>query len=264
MMKSYFDDVTLLITHYNRSSSLQRLLEALKSLDISFREIVVSDDASQSEHLIALNQMVEQYQFTLVTATTNKGLGNNLNKGQDVIKTPFTLYIQEDFIPTALFLDNFNRGLMFLNERPDLDIIRFYAFSKFPLLKKYKDEFAEMYYSNWNLNHLKFFYYSDHPHLRRSTFYEKFGRFDEGKKGDVTEFNMCLSFIKNKGKGLFFEDYKALFSHSNTYEEPTTMDRVYWRHEQKFYILAARAVYLKFRMMKNTLQLLFYKKRNNI
>jgi len=240
---------------------LKRLLEALHGLNISFKDIVISDDASTPKHLSVVKDLASRYNITLVTTETNRGLGNNLNKGQDAINTAYTLYIQEDFVPTSLFVENFRKGLGFLKNRSDLDIVRFYAFSKFPLLKKFQDGFAEMYFTNWSLNHLKFFYYSDHPHLRRKNFSEKFGRFDEGKKGDVTEFNMCLSFIKNKGKGLFFEDYKALFSHSNTEDEPTTMSRVYWRHEKKFIILAARAAYLKFRVLKDTLQLLLYKKK---
>jgi hypothetical protein len=36
-----FNDVTLLVTHYNRSSSLARLLRTFKEMDMMFAEIVV-------------------------------------------------------------------------------------------------------------------------------------------------------------------------------------------------------------------------------
>ena len=55
---------------------------------------------------------------------------------------------------------------------------------------------------------MKIYQYSDHPHLRKSSFLTKFGRYQEGIKGDKTEYNMCVSFIKNKGKGLFFNEFR--------------------------------------------------------
>lgn len=262
MEQLHFNQIGLLITHYNRSTSLERLLSELQNLKLSFSQIIVSDDGSKPEHLEQLNRMVDLYGIDLVTTDTNKGLGNNINKGQDRITADFTLYLQEDFVPTEIFRTALNNGLIFLEQRNDLDIIRFYAFSSYPLLKKYQKGFSEMYYSNWSLNHLKFFYYSDHPHLRRKNFFEKFGRYDEGKKGDITEFNMCLSFIKNGGKGLFYTEYKSLFGHANTEDEPTTMDRVYWRHKKNFFILFLREVYLFFRLIKNTVQLMLTSKRD--
>ncbi len=41
-----FEDIALLITVYNRSSSLSRLLDAFHNLGIHFGEIIVSDDCS--------------------------------------------------------------------------------------------------------------------------------------------------------------------------------------------------------------------------
>ena len=81
-----FPEVTLLITHYNRSLSLERLLANLQ----------------------------KRFEFELVTATTNGGLGNNINKGQDAVATPYTLYVQEDFEPTELFPSKLEDALTFL------------------------------------------------------------------------------------------------------------------------------------------------------
>jgi len=258
-----FPEVSLLITHYNRSSSLKRLFETLTSLDLTFSEVIVSDDGSKPEHLEKVKELLSTFQFTLVTTEKNRGLGNNINKGQDKVKTPYTFYMQEDFVPNIKLKRALSDGLQFLKEDSSLDIVRFYAFSNFPLLKPFKNGFSKMYFSNWSLNHLKFFYYSDHPHLRRKSFFEKFGRYDEGKKGDVTEFNMCLSFLKNGGKGVFYNEYLSLFDHSNTEEEPTTMERVYWRHKKDYLTLTMRSVYLLFKILKNTKQLIGTKKRHN-
>ncbi len=46
-----FPNVTLLITHYNRSGSLERLLNAFEKLNCSFENIVVSDDGSKAFHI---------------------------------------------------------------------------------------------------------------------------------------------------------------------------------------------------------------------
>ena len=42
--------------------------------------------------------------------TFDSGLGNNINKGQDAVKTPLTLYVQEDFTPAAIFPESFTHG----------------------------------------------------------------------------------------------------------------------------------------------------------
>jgi len=80
--KNKFDAVSLLITHYNRSASLERLLKTFAEQNIFFGEIIVSDDGSKPEYQTHLEELKKQYQFTLVTTPVNKGLGNNLNKGQ--------------------------------------------------------------------------------------------------------------------------------------------------------------------------------------
>src|SRR3954471_7740202 len=92
-----FPGVTLLITHYNRSGSLERLLSKMKELNCHFDEIVVSDDGSKLKHYEKLEALQATHKFTLVPTLVNKGLANCINKGQDAVKTPYTLYIQEDF-----------------------------------------------------------------------------------------------------------------------------------------------------------------------
>ena len=85
-----FPQVTLLITHYNRSNSLQRLLISLIEQDCTFGEIIVSDDSSTPEHQAKLKQLQTIYTFKLIGTIQNKGLGNNINKGQDAVTKPYT------------------------------------------------------------------------------------------------------------------------------------------------------------------------------
>lgn len=141
-----------------------------------------------------------------------------------------------------------------------LDIIRFYTYFKYPYTQQYDSKLLEMNFSNSLLkaNHLKFYVYSDHPHLRKSTFLKKFGRYSEGIKGDDTEFNMCLSFLKKRGKGLIMKDYKSTFEQMNLSNEPSTMQRENWKLQDKTIIKALRKGYLKYRLLKNSVQLIAF------
>jgi glycosyltransferase involved in cell wall biosynthesis len=249
--ESYFDEITLLITHYNRSGSLERLLQAFVNQYIIFGDIIISDDGSKPEHLERLEALQSVYGFRLITTPVNKGLGNNINKGQDAVNTPYTLYVQEDFEPKNAFLTHFRDAIDIMNADHGLDIVRFYAYFKYPYLKAYARGFSEMifkpgYFAN---SHLKFYVYSDHPHLRRSTFFEKFGRYPEGIKGDLTEYRMALSFIQKKGRGLFYDHFNDLFYQKNSADEPSTMGRSSWRESKNPVALAMRAVYLQFKLL---------------
>lgn len=250
----YFPDVTLLITHYNRSTSLERLLRSFEEMSVQFQATVVSDDGSKPEHVDYLNTLEAQYKFELITTDKNKGLGNNINKGQTAVKTPYVLYIQEDFEPKPGFIQHFKVALSFMQEDAALDIIRFYAYFKYPYLTPYKKGFSEMTFnpSVFANNYLKYYAYSDHPHLRRSNFYSKFGLYKEGVIGDITEYLMALSFVQKKGKGLFFDNFNDLFWQKNSTEEPSTMLRKSWRENNNPVFLAIRKVYLQFKLLKWT------------
>jgi glycosyltransferase involved in cell wall biosynthesis len=227
-MANEFPGVTLLVTHYNRSSSLERLLSSFERLDCRFDDIVISDDGSTEDQLTSLKGLKGRYNFHLVTTPVNKGLANNINKGQEAVRTPYTLYVQEDFVPSESFPEHFLDALAIMEERNDLDMVRFYAYSAYPYLKPYKKGYSEMLIKPWYTNYRKIYYYSDHPHLRRSSFPDKFGRYAEGIKGDRTEYRMCVSFIQNNGKGLFYNDFKSLFTQVNSADEPSTMRRKSW------------------------------------
>ena len=256
-----FIGITLLITHYNRSGSLERLLATFLKLNCRFDEIIVSDDASRPEHLDKVKEMQSLYNFRLVTTPVNKGHGNSINKGQDLVTSPYTLYVQEDFVPSAEFPAHLRDALQFMNEDKALDYIRFWALaSKYPDLKPYGKGYSEMVFNFATTNHLKFYQYSDTPHLRRSTFFEKFGRYKEGLKGDVIDYKMAISFLQHKGKGLFFDNYSSLFSHENSHEEPSTMRPLTnWRQNTFFPIRFLRWVYLKYKWINCTLDVAFMK-----
>jgi glycosyltransferase involved in cell wall biosynthesis len=258
-----FNNVSLLITHYNRGRSLERLLKAFSKLHIRFGEIIVSDDGSKKEHLDLIEFLQHQYNFRLITSPVNKGLGHNINKGQDAVTKAYTLYVQEDFEPAEIFAEHFKDALDMMEERKDFDIARFYAYFDYPYARPYKKGFSEMVFhpGPWYTNHLKFYYYSDHPHLRRSNFLQKFGRYPEGIKGDETEYKMAISFIQKKGRGLFYNDFTQLFYQKNSAAEPSTMNRSDWRQSRNLFILLLRSLYLQGKLIRSTLDLIFMKQQ---
>lgn len=251
MNKAYiYKDVSLLITHYNRSQSLEQLLKSFKDLNCYFEDIVVSDDGSKPEHVDYLVELQKKFDFRLITTRQNRGLGNNINKGQDAVKTALTLYVQEDFTPTALFPASLHHALQLMNNKPALDMVRFYAYFEYPYLINPDQGFYAIDFKFWKPGYRKFYVYSDHPHLRRSSFLQKFGRYAEGVKGDVTEYNMMMSFLKNKGKAMFYKDFTGLFLQKNSEAEPSTMKRNRWRESDSFFLTQLRHLYrhLKFNM----------------
>ena len=252
-----FDNVSLLITHYNRSTSLENLLKSFTALNCTFGEIVVSDDGSKVDHLKLLGQLKDTYKFKLITTDKNRGLGNNINKGQDAVTKSYTLYIQEDFEPSQEFPEKFAQAFTSMEQNAALDIVKFYAYYAYPYLKPFNQDFDRMYLPNFARDYTKIYAYSDHPHLRRSSFFKKFGRYPEGLKGDVTEYKMCISFLQNNGKGLFYKDYANLLTQKNSESEPSTMSRESWKAKQNIFMNVVRYTY---RQIKYNFDILFMKR----
>ncbi|WP_229253866.1 hypothetical protein [Dyadobacter sp. NIV53] len=65
----------------------------------------------------------------------------------------------------------------------------------------------------------------------------------EGQKGDVTEYSMMMSFLKNDGKALFYKNFKDLFIQKNSEAEPSTMKRDVWRESDNFVMTQLRHLY---------------------
>ncbi|MCK8490417.1 glycosyltransferase [Spirosoma sp. RP8] len=237
-----FNEVTVLITNYNRSLSLENLLKSFQALNCQFAAIIVTDDGSQPLHLDRIKKLQQKFSFELLTSPRNMGAGYNMNKGQRAVKTPYTLFVEDDFEAGAQFPAALRESLAQMNKRSELDIVRFYAYFRYPYLKPYSTMFSEMVFSPLAINYRKVHYYSDHPHLRRSSFLDKFGPFDETTPPDQTEYRMCISFLQNKGKGLFYEDHTGLFYHNNSVE-PSTIQRSGWQKSSGALMRFARVIY---------------------
>jgi glycosyltransferase involved in cell wall biosynthesis len=261
----HFDGVSLVITHYNRSSSLECLLTTFESLHCTFEEVIVSDDGSKPEHLTKVQELQKRFLFTLLTVPVNKGLGHNNNVSQDAVKTEYTLYVQEDFVPRAIFPALFVKSMQIMRSQPDIDIIRYYSYFSYPYLKPYDEDFSLLNFhpEPWYATHQKFYFYSDHPHVRRSNFFENFGRYLEGIKGDTTEYRMSLSFVQKKAKGLFYTKFNEVFDQQNTYSEPSTMqnERPEWKLSKNIFVRFLRFLYLIYKFTKWSLEYVFVAQR---
>lgn len=129
----------------------------------------------------------------------------------------------ELFLPTDVFPAGLRAALEIMESRRDVDMVRLFAAVKYPHLKPYKLGFSEMIFRLASPGSGKFFYYSDCPHLRRSNFFKKFGRYAEGVKQVKGEKYMAMAFLQARGLA-FQPDENNLFVHENTEDEPSTQD----------------------------------------
>ncbi len=254
-----YNDITLLVTHFNRSRSLERLLDSLKKLDLQFQEIIVSDDGSRLEHLDYLTKLQNEYQFSIVPVDKeNKSLGNNINKGQKLVKTAYTLYIQEDFVAQPELVEKLDKAHQFLEKDQNLDFVRFHAYFEFPNLKPVSDGFLEMQFSQakfWQ-GYRKFYLYSDHPHLRRTNFFERFGEYKERIRPDRTEYKMMMQVLAASPKAYIYQEINVLLKQENSEDEPSTIKRNFLRNNNHFFASTARIIY---RYLRFNLDLIIYK-----
>lgn len=251
-------EITLLITHYNRTTSLERLFASLKKLDLHFGEIIVSDDGSETEQIDRLEELQQKFGFRLLKAVQNAGLGANINKGQRAVTTPYILYVQEDFEIDAKFLPILTESLAIMKKDEGLDLVRFFAHFRYPYLKPYNGGFEEVAIPSLATDYHKIYAYSDTPHLKRATFEQKFGAYREDIGSDRMEYRMCISFIVNHGRCIISKHFKTLFLHDNLVAEPSTAIRPPRQHSKAVLIAIAR---FWFRQLRYNWDLLITPKR---
>src|SRR5690606_3442310 len=148
--------------------SLEKLLQSFDDLNYVFGDIIVSDDGSKPDHLNYINSLKEKFPIRIIGTEKNKGLGNNINKGQDQVKTLYTMYIQEDFEPLHTFYKSLKDAFYFMENDHQLDIVRFWSYYRYPYLRPFSKGFSEMYIKLFSSDYSKIYFYGDTPHIRRS------------------------------------------------------------------------------------------------
>ncbi|MCH5685121.1 hypothetical protein LWM68_13215 [Niabella sp. W65] len=82
MQTHHFPDITLLVTHYNRSASLQNMLQSFRVRQLSFGGIVVSDDGSQPLHFDKLQELQKSSGLHLFRPLKTAALVKTLIRGK--------------------------------------------------------------------------------------------------------------------------------------------------------------------------------------
>ncbi len=70
---------------------------------------------------------------------------------------------------------------------------------------------------------------------------------------DVSEYAMCISFIREKGKGLFFDNFWELFEQRNSPDEPSVAERSSWRQSNSLFVNILRFLYHRYKFIKGTI-----------
>jgi hypothetical protein len=65
---------------------------------------------------------------------------------------------------------------------------------------------------------------------------------------------MMMSFLKNKGRALFYKDFTGLFIQKNSEAEPSTMKRNMWRESNNILITQLRHLYRHFKFNRDYLR----------
>ncbi|MFV8322598.1 glycosyltransferase family 2 protein [Flavobacterium sp. LS2R12] len=188
--------ISFLITHYNRPDDLLQCLMAIKSLKVVDSEIVVSDDASQEEHL----KIIQDYEIDkLITSRTNQGLAANINKGIRACQGEYIIYCQEDFILNSKIIDILPECFELLHSQR-ANMIRLksdYEFKKLITLTQNIFLIPKFSFQNFLVNAYQ---YSDHPFITTREFYNNYGFYLENTSGDYGETEYAIRIFKSKSK----------------------------------------------------------------
>lgn len=176
--------VSVVFISYNRPHTLVAAVEAFLAHTDYPRdrlELILSDDASN-----AFTRMVfEQLPFDRrLVATRNQGLGANQNQGIRASNADYLLMIQDDWMLVGP-VDYLRRAIAVLECLPDTNVINFIYVEQVPVVERISVGSDGVVRLGMRLNPagglvaLTDQPYSDQPHLKRRTFHERFGFYDE-------------------------------------------------------------------------------------
>lgn len=187
-------EVSILITHYNRSKALIDCIESFKALNLEINfEFIVCDDCSTEEQLTEIRKIKD---ITLIESEYNRGLGANINKGLPYCSGEFILYCQEDFMITSGFVNVIEEIAVVLRQNK-VDMVRLKANYRFPKLisiSKNISQIPKFAVQNFLVNA---FQYSDNPFVIKKDFFEKNGFYLEDVKGNYCELEYSIRIMKS-------------------------------------------------------------------
>lgn len=188
--------ISILITHYNRPLDLLKCLDALKKINLTNFEIVVSDDGSDAENIT----LIKQYEIDkLILSKINQGLAANINKGIRACSGEYILYCQEDFILKPN-LESILPECLELLTNNEVDLIRFTSNQNFRKLIELTDQISLIPKFSFKNILLNYYQYSDHPFITKKNFYDKYGNYLENTSGRYGEMEYAIRILKSSAK----------------------------------------------------------------
>lgn len=189
-------EFSFLITHFNRSSELERCVNSILKLGLKSFEIIVNDDASDNFHL---NKVKLLQKDKLILSNQNRGLANSINRGISLCSGKYIIYCQEDFIINKKLSSILIECTTVLNSST-ADLIRFTSNSSFKELKFITSNISlipKFSVKNFMQN---FYQYSDHPFITTIAFYLKYGYYMEQTSGRYGEMEYAIRIFKSNAK----------------------------------------------------------------
>jgi glycosyltransferase involved in cell wall biosynthesis len=96
--------VTVLIPAYNAGAYLREALSSVFAQTYPYWQMILVDDASSDNSLSSVRPYLADSRVTLVNNLVNRGQSRSLNRGLELVKTPYTVQLDADdwFYPYTL------------------------------------------------------------------------------------------------------------------------------------------------------------------
>lgn len=176
--------VSIVFISFNRPHTLVAAFEAFLAHTDYPRdrlELVLSDDCSNA----FTRAVFEQLPFDRrIVAATNQGLGANQNQGVRAASADYLLVIQDDWMLVGP-PDYLRRAVAVLKALPDANVVNFVCVEQVPVIARNVvggDEVVRLGTKLGSAGQLAVLTdqpYTDQPHLKRRSFHEQFGFYDE-------------------------------------------------------------------------------------
>jgi glycosyltransferase involved in cell wall biosynthesis len=221
-----FPLVSVLFLSYKRVPYLRAAIGSFRAnTEYPNLEFVISDDGSPESDRFEISSLGAD---RVCFSKQNFGLGNNINKGLLACRGDFVLVIQDDWIcngPNSYLLDS----VKLLRINKDISVVRFYGVKLKQLREEIKTGFFSMVpdFSSVTGN-----FYSDTPHLRRASFSQEIGPYEEGVRMEETEIRYSRRVMAAGVKIVFAHLYSSVFKHEGENASFRTSTADYWAQKK--------------------------------
>lgn len=204
--------ISIIIPTYNPSAYLREAIESVVCQSYDDVEIIVIDDGSDAEFRSIIDSVVEAYPMSrLIRKPTNRGVSSARNRGLEVAKGDFILFLDDDDLLAEGVL---KAGMTVFDMHPEADVVMtrgevLYEGASESQIRRQKAifEYNQRRYARLNYRDPSFFLvYTPPIHcllFRRQVFQK--GRFDEELK--YGEDRMLWLYLRKRGIRFISSDF---------------------------------------------------------